>query len=42
VPAVLDVPAAASEVEVWFENQDYYGCKAWDSLFGANYHFELE
>ncbi|MCY1061149.1 DUF6209 family protein [Nannocystis sp. SCPEA4] len=41
-PAVLDVPAGAGEVELWFENQDYYGCKTWDSLFGANYHFALE
>ena len=41
-PAVLDVPAGAGEVELWFENQDYYGCKAWDSQFGANYHFDLE
>lgn len=41
-PAVLDVPADATEVELWFENQDYYGCRAWDSQFGANYHFDLE
>lgn len=42
VPAVLAVPAGAGEVEMWFENQSYFGCQAWDSVFGANYHFELE
>lgn len=41
-PAVLAVPEGAAEVELWFENQDYYGCKAWDSRFGDNYAFTLE
>lgn len=41
-PATLDVPAGAGEVELWFENQDYYGCQVWDSQFGANYHFDLD
>lgn len=41
-PAVLDVPADADHIELWFENQDYYGCRAWDSQYGANYHFDLD
>ena len=42
VPAVLDAPADAAGVEMWFENQSYSGCRAWDSRFGDNYHFVLE
>ncbi len=42
VPALLAAPADAGEVELWFENQSYGGCKAWDSQYGANYHFPLE
>ncbi len=42
VPAVLAAPVDAAEVELWFENQSYSGCRAWDSQYGANYHFTLE
>lgn len=42
VPAVLAAPAEAAEVEMWFENQSYSGCRAWDSRYGDNYHFVLE
>lgn len=42
VPAVLFAPSGASEVEMWFENQSYFACQAWDSQFGANYKFDLE
>lgn len=42
VPAVLDAPADAAGVEMWFENQSYFGCQKWDSRFGENYHFVLE
>ena len=42
VPAVLAAPADAEVVEMWFENQSYSGCRAWDSRFGENYSFALE
>ena len=42
VPAVLAAPADAAEVELWFENSSYFGCRTWDSRFGENYHFVLE
>lgn len=28
-------------VELWFENQGYFGCRAWDSQGGANYRIEV-
>lgn len=34
----LDEPG---ELEVWFSNNDAYGCNAWDSDYGANYRFEI-
>lgn len=30
------------QLEIWFENQGYYGCRAWDSLGGANYRVEVD
>lgn len=38
---VLQVPEAAKKLQVWFYNNDYYGCKAWDSQGGANYAFDV-
>ncbi len=37
----LPVPEDATELEVWFSNSDRAGCVAWDSDFGANYHFPV-
>jgi hypothetical protein len=42
VPAIVAAPAGAGEIELWFENQSYGGCTAWDSHFGDNYHVPLE
>jgi hypothetical protein len=36
---VLDRPGA---LEIWFQNTDRWGCNAYDSAFGANYHFDVE
>jgi hypothetical protein len=38
---VLDLPAAMgdADLEVWFENTSVWGCQAWDSNQGSNYHF---
>lgn len=30
------------ELEIWFENQGYAGCRAWDSLGGANYRVQVD
>lgn len=38
---VLQVPEAAKKLELWFSNNYYYGCKAWDSQGAANYVFEV-
>lgn len=37
----VDVPAAASRVELWFNNTDNTGCVAWDSQFGQNYWVDV-
>ena len=29
-------------LEMWFENTNSYGCHAYDSSYGANYHFQVE
>lgn len=36
------VLAEAGELELWFENQGYWGCRAWDSLDGANYRVVVD
>jgi hypothetical protein len=42
IPAILHVPGGVGEVELWFENQNYFGCHEWDSRYGENYTFTLE
>jgi hypothetical protein len=41
LPAKLTPPAGARHIELWFENHDRTGCRAWDSHYGANYTFAL-
>jgi hypothetical protein len=36
------VPLDANQVEMWFENTDAQGCRAWDSRYGANYWFAAQ
>lgn len=38
---VLQVPETAKKLQLWFYNNDYYGCKAWDSQGGTNYSFAI-
>lgn len=42
VVASLDIPANASTVDLWFASNNRWGCIAYDSNMGANYHFEIE
>lgn len=30
------------DLSIWFENTNRWGCQAWDSNFGANYHFNVQ
>lgn len=39
--ARLPVPSGATDVELFFRNNDRGGCVAWDSDFGRNYHFPV-
>lgn len=39
--ATLDL-VESGELQLWFENQGYYGCRAWDSLDGANYRVVVD
>lgn len=38
---VIDLPGAAgdADLEIWFQNTSRWGCQAWDSNYGKNYHF---
>jgi hypothetical protein len=40
-PLVLDVPADAVEVVLWFGATDHAGCAVWDSRWGQNYRFRI-
>jgi len=46
IDALLEVPLGTfgqgHDLGLWFENTDASGCSAWDSNFGANFHFEIE
>lgn len=44
VPVVADVsiPRGAKHVQMWFSENDAYGCLAYDSNEGANYQFDIE
>lgn len=41
IPFAVAVPADATEAQMWFLNEDVWGCKSWDSRFGENYRFEV-
>lgn len=30
------------DLAIWFENTSRWGCQAWDSNFGNNYHFNVQ
>jgi Family of unknown function (DUF6209) len=42
IPFSLRVPADATGAEVWFHNTNVFGCSAFDSQFGQNYHFAVD
>ena len=37
--ATLNAPEGATELVIYFQNNDRAGCNAYDSAFGDNYHF---
>ena len=41
VPAVLDLPLGARELELWFVSGDRAGCREYDSRYGANYRYAI-
>jgi hypothetical protein len=41
MPATIALPASASTLTLWFENDDVYGCNAWDSNYGQNYPLSI-
>jgi len=42
-PLLVQIPEDAEQVEIWFLNYTGAGgtCRAWDSNYGANYHFDV-
>jgi hypothetical protein len=40
--AELEIPSSATSVELWFTNNNRWGCNAYDSNEGANYAFDVE
>jgi hypothetical protein len=40
-PGHIELPAGTTSLTVWFENDDTYGCNAWDSDYGQNYTFAV-
>lgn len=41
MPATFFAPEGATELVLYFQNNDRAGCAAYDSNFGANYHFAV-
>jgi len=33
---------ASGDLQIWFQNNNRWGCNAFDSAFGANYHFAVK
>ena len=42
VIASVDIPATATSVELWFAINNRWGCIAYDSNMGANYHVDVD
>ena len=42
IPLSVFAPAGSRDFEIWFENTDRTGCRAWDSDYGRNFHFALQ
>jgi hypothetical protein len=40
-PGHIELPVGMKRLTVWFQNDDVYGCNAWDSAYGANYSFDV-
>jgi len=35
-------PPHAGDLQIWFQNTNRWGCVAYDSAYGANYHFHVQ
>jgi len=40
-PAVINLPDASGNLELWFQVTNRWGCNAWDSNYGRNYVFAV-
>jgi Family of unknown function (DUF6209) len=40
-PSVITLPDATGTLEMWFQNNNRWGCNAYDSNYGANYRFTV-
>lgn len=40
-PAVLTLPDTEGTLELWFQNNNRWGCNAWDSNYGRNYAYRV-
>lgn len=40
-PGHIELPAGTTNLTLWFENDDTYGCNAWDSNYSQNYSFSV-
>ena len=40
-PAVITLPDVQGTLEMWFQNNNRWGCNAYDSNYGANYTFRV-
>ncbi|MCE9668505.1 DUF6209 family protein [Myxococcus stipitatus] len=42
-PPAPSIPLGArGDLSVWFENTNRWGCQAWDSNYGDNFHFTVQ
>ncbi|MCP3102537.1 DUF6209 family protein [Myxococcus sp. K15C18031901] len=42
-PPAPSIPLTTrGDLAVWFENTSRWGCQAWDSNFGNNFHFDVQ
>ena len=40
-PAVITLPSESGTLEMWFQNNNRWGCNAYDSNYGQNYRFTV-